>query len=191
MSICQHSSATRDIKLRPPLTEYVEEFFLSDAVRNQDRGELQLTLGVDSRRAIGTNTSLRMEYGVTKRIQVSSELLYGRTDEESLESSSGLSTTSLVVQYQIIRSTSPFALSVGMVFEVPVRANGEVEYQPSILAAKTFRKVQVHTSFVADIEEEKPSFQYNLASVYPIHRHWLPTLEFNGRSLRGQGAHLR
>jgi hypothetical protein len=35
------------------LPDYIQEFFLSDAVRNQDRGELQLTVGVDSRQKIG------------------------------------------------------------------------------------------------------------------------------------------
>jgi hypothetical protein len=48
--------------------------------------------------------------------------------------------------------------------------------------------MQIHLSFVTDIERDKPSFQYNLASVYPIRRHWFPTFEFNDRSLRGKGA---
>jgi hypothetical protein len=75
-----------------------------------------------------------------------------------------------------------------MAFGIPVRSNGEVEYEPTILLAKGFRRLQIHASFVADIEEEKPSFQYNLASVYPVKRHWFPTLEFNGRSLQGDVA---
>lgn len=186
--ICQDDCATHNNQNKPPLPEYVEEFFLSDAVRNQDRGELQMTFGVDSRQAVGTNTTLKIEYGVTKRLQFSFDLPYGSNEEGSRESSSGLSTLSLGIQYQIIRSESPFSLSAGLAFGVPVKPNGEVEYQPTILAAKTFRRMQIHASFVADIEREKPSFQYNLASVYPIRRHWFPTLEFNGRSLRGTGA---
>jgi hypothetical protein len=186
--VCQDSFVTQNNQNKPPLPEYVEEFFLCDAVRNQERGEFQAAFGVDSRQAIGTNTTLKIEYGVTSRLQLSFDLPYGRTEEETQESYSGLSTASLGVQYQILRSDSPFALAVGLEFGVPVKPNGEAEYQPTILAAKTFRRMQIHLSFVADIERDKPSFQYNLASVYPIRRHWFPTLEFNGRSLRGKGA---
>jgi hypothetical protein len=82
----------------------------------------------------------------------------------------------------------PFALSVGIAFGIPVRFNGEVEYEPTLLVAKSFRKLQIHASFVADVEKDKPSFQYNLASVYPVQQHWFPTFEFNGRSLRGNPA---
>ena len=101
---CQNANAARP---RPPLPEYVQEFFLSDAVRNQDRGELQFTLGVDSRQKIGTSTSLKMEYGVTGRFQIGVELPYGMTEEERVESSSNWSSTSMGFQYQLSPSTSP------------------------------------------------------------------------------------
>ena len=185
---CQEIDAAFGKQGRPPLQEYVEEFFLSEAVRNQDRGELQLTFGVDSRQEIGTSTSLKTEYGLTRRLQLTVELPYGVTEEESSEGASRWSTASLGFQYQIIRSDSPFALSVGMALGVPVRSAGEVEYQPMILAAKAFRKSQLHASFAADIAEEESSFQYNLATVYPIQRHWFPTLEFNGRYLHDKNA---
>jgi len=178
-------SSSRDER---PLPEYVEEFFLSDAVRNQDKGEVQFTLGVESRQEVGTNAVAKVEYGVTKRLQLGFDLPYGMTEGESPEGPARWSTASLGLQYQIVRSDSPLALSFGMVFGVPVKSVGEVEYQPTVLAAKTFRKLQVHASFVADIEEWKPSFQYNLASVYPIQRRWFPTLEFNGRRLRGKDS---
>jgi hypothetical protein len=170
------------------LKEYIQEFFLSDAVRCQERGEWQLTAGVDFRPSVGTVSLLKTEYGVTDRLQLGIELPYGLTEEESSESQSRWSTVSLGVEYQFIRSDYPFALSAGMAFGIPVRSNGEVEYEPTILIAKSFRKLQIHASIVADIEEEKPSFQYNVASVYPVRRHWFPTFEFNGRSLHGKPA---
>lgn len=186
---CQENSASSGDQSNHPLPEYIQEFFLSDAVRCQEKGEWQLTAGVDSRRHIGTSSLLKTEYGVTNRLQFGVELPYGVTEEERLESASQWKTVSLGVDYQIIRSDRPFALSVGMAFGIPVRSNGEVEYEPTILMAKSFRKLQIHANLVADIEEEKPSFQYNLASVYPIKSHWFPTMEFNGRSLRGNGAY--
>ena len=188
LAICQDSNARGGDQSKRPLPEYIQEFFLSDAVRCQEKGEWQLTAGVDSRHRIGTSSLLKTEYGVTNRLQLGAELPYGMTEEESSEVTSRWSTATLGVEYQIIRSDRPFALAVGMAFGIPVRSNGEVEYEPTILLAKNFHKLQIHASFVADIEEEKPSFQYNLASVYPVKSHWFPTLEFNGRSLQGDGA---
>jgi hypothetical protein len=173
---------------RRPLPEYVQEFFLSDAVRCQEKGELQITSGVDSRQQLGTSTWLKMEYGVTNRLQLGFDLPYGMTEEEKAEGHTTWSTAGLGLEYQIIRSESPFALSVGMKFDVPVKAGRKVEYEPTILVAKTFRRAQVHASFVADIEERNPAFQYNLASVYPVQRRWFPILEFNGRRLNGGNA---
>jgi hypothetical protein len=187
-AICQESSASGGASSKQPLKEYIQEFFLSDAVRCQERGEWQLTAGVDSRRHIGTSSLLKTEYGVTNRLQLGVELPYGLTEEESSETQSRWSRASVGVDYQIIRSDQPFALSAGIAFGIPVRSNGEIEYEPTVLMAKSFHKLQIHASFVADIEEEKPSFQYNLASVYPVQRHWFPTFEFNGRSLHGNPA---
>jgi|SRR5579862_1794643 len=171
-----------------PIHAYIEEFFLSEAVRNEDPGELQLTFSSDTRRGLGSNMILEMEYGLTKRLQLSSETPYGLSATANSEVSAGWSTTSLGLQYQIIRSDWPFALTAGMSFGIPVKPGGEREFEPELLAAKTFRKVQVHASVVADVEEGRPSFQYNLASVYIGERRWFPTLEWNGRRLDGKNA---
>jgi hypothetical protein len=98
-----------------------------------------------------------------------------------------LGSTSIGVGYQLIRSDAPFALSVGFAFGIPVEATQEVEYEPTILIARGFGKLQVHASVLANLENEKPSFQYNVASVYSIRNRWFPTFEFNG-SLHGVGA---
>jgi hypothetical protein len=170
------------------MPEYIQEFFLSDAVRNEDKGELQFTFGVDARRSLGTNAALQTEYGLTNRLQLNFELPYGFRAGEGSEIPASWSTTTLGLQYQILRSDTRFALSAGMALGVPVKANSQLEYEPTILAAKTFRKLQVHASFVANVEQWKPSFQYNVASVYPVRDRWFPTLEFNGRRLDGKNA---
>jgi hypothetical protein len=167
---------------------YVEEFFLSDAVRNEDKGELQFTFAVDSRQTLGSNAVLQMEYGVTKRLQLNFEVPYGLTAGEGSEIPPSSSTASVGLRYQILRTASPFAFSAGMTFGVPARATSQLEYEPTILAAKTFRKLQVHASFVAEVEQWKPSLQYNLASVYPVRQGWFPTFEFNSRRLDGKNA---
>ena len=43
------------------MPEYIQEFFLSEAVRSQDKGELQVTFAGDSRQRIGTNAALQIE----------------------------------------------------------------------------------------------------------------------------------
>ena len=187
VAICQ-SDGTGGNQSKPPLPEYIQEFFLADAVRCQERGELQITSGVDSRKQVGTSTWLKMEYGITDRLQLGFDLPYGMTEEENSEGSAAWSTASLGLEYQIIRSDSPFALSAGMAFGVPLKSRGKVEFEPMILAAKTLRRLQIHASFLTDIAERKPSFQYNLASVYTNLRRWFPTLEFNGRRLSGKDA---
>lgn len=173
---------------KQPIPEYIQEFFLSEAVRNQDQGEFQLTFGTDSRKSVGSNLLLDLEYGLTDRLQLTSETAYGLSATPNAEIPAGWSTTGIGLQYQIIRSNSPFALAAGVSFGVPVKPRAGLEYEPELLAAKTFRVVQVHASLVAEVERGNPSFQYNLASVWIVSHRWFPTLEFNGRRLNGKNG---
>src|SRR5262249_32907367 len=79
-TLCQ-DSVTRTSN-RPVFPEYIQEFFLSDAVRCQGKGEVQLTVAVDSRQQLGTSFVTKIEYGVTSRLQFGFELPYGTTEEE-------------------------------------------------------------------------------------------------------------
>jgi hypothetical protein len=110
-AVCQSNVSDHN---KPPLPEYIQEFFLSDAVRNQERGEFQLTVGVETRHTIGTNATPKMEYGVTERFQVGLDLPYRVSEEEYWEDSSKLKRMNLGVRYQIIKSDTLFALSVGI-----------------------------------------------------------------------------
>src|SRR5262245_35449234 len=80
--VCQSNGADQN---KRPLPEYIQEFFLSDAVRNQEHGEFQLTVGLDARHTIATNATLKMEYGLTERLQVGFDLPYGTSEEENSE----------------------------------------------------------------------------------------------------------
>jgi hypothetical protein len=186
-AVCQNKGTDQN---KPPFPEYIQEFFLSDAVRNQERGEFQLAVGLDARRTTGTNTTVKMEYGVTDRLQVGLDLPYGVSQEENFENSSGLKRMNLGVRYQIIKSDAPFAISVGIDSGIPISSGEEVAFQPTILAAKSIRHLQIHASAAADFEigEDRPGFEYNFGSVYPIHRFWFPTLEFNARNFQSKEA---
>ena len=185
-ALCQDDSVPTGRGRSAPFPEYIQEFFFSDAVRNQDKGEVQITSGLATMQRAGTNILLKMEYGVTQRLEFNIEVPEGITEGESGQGPDRFRTANLGVQYQLIRRDAPIALALGMAFGVPLRSGGEVEYEPMLLAAKSFRKLQVHGSIGADLEESKASLQYNLGSVYPIHRAWFPTLEFNVRRHQGQ-----
>lgn len=190
---CQDNGSTAGLSIagvqgKAPIPEYIQEFFLSEAVRSQEKGELQVTFGVDSRQNIGTNAAVQLEYGLTDRLQVSFEMPYGVTSDKDAEIPARWSSTTVGLLYQFIRSDRPFALSAGMGFALPIRSRDHVAYQPTLLVAKTFRKLQIHASFLSDIEQRNSSFEYNVAGVYPLTRRWFPTFEFNGRRLDGKNA---
>lgn len=185
---CQSSDLATKSQTKALMPEYIQEFFLSEAVRSQDKGEVQITFGADSRRRIGANATAQIEYGLTNRLQISLETPYGITASKNAEIPARWSSTSVALQYQIMRSDRPFALSVGMAFEAPIQYNEKWGYEPRVLAAKTFRKVQIHASFFSDVEKQGHSLGYNVASVYPMPHRWFPTMEFNGRRRDSQNA---
>jgi len=170
------------------MSEYIQEFFLSEAVRSQDRGELQLTFAADSRHRVGNNVGVQIEYGLTDRLQIGLEIPYGFTAEQNAEIPLRWSSTNIGLLYQIIRSDRPFAFSAGMMFQIPVRSGSKPSYEPTILLAKSFRNFQIHASFLSEVEQWTPSFEYNLASVFPIRRRWFPTFEFNERRQNARNA---
>ncbi len=169
--------------VRPPMPNFIEEFFLAEAVRSEDRGELQSTLGAEAFRGNGSDTYLEFEYGITKRLQLSTELPFGFVGTPASLAPTSFSSIELGGQYQIIRSSQPFALSVGLSAGVPVTARGDFDWQPEVLIAKQFHSTQLHASFIADLGEDGHAYTYNLASVTNLHNNWLPTLEFSDRQL--------
>jgi hypothetical protein len=184
---CQDTDSSARGERKAPMPEYIQEFFLAEAVRSQDKSELQATFAF-SRQRIGSNADVQVEYGLTNRLQVNFETPYGITAGQNAEIPAQWSLTTAGVLYQIIRSNRRFALSAGMAFGLPIRSRVKLAYRPSILAAKTFGKVQIHASLLSDVEEWKPSLEYNLACVFPTEHGWFPTVEFNGRRLNANNA---
>lgn len=96
------------------MPEYIQEFFLSEAVHCQEKDELQLTLATDSRQRIGTNADVQLQYGLTDRLQIGVEVPYGITaTRDEVEILPQWSSINVGLLYQIIRSDRPFALSGG------------------------------------------------------------------------------
>jgi hypothetical protein len=164
------------------MPEYVQEFFMSEAVRCQEKGEVQLTLVTNSLETGGPVAAIQTEYGLTDRLQLSVEAPYGmKLNVQRARDPSQWGPIDVGILYAFIRKDHPFAMSAGMIIEVPVTSNENLGYEPVFLVAKTFRQLQVHASVLSEIEEMQPSFEYNLASVYPVKPHWFPTFEVNGR----------
>jgi len=172
------------------LPVYIEEFFLSEAVRSEEHGELQLTvngmasLGRGSA-ADGKSAGLDIEYGVTRRLQFGMELPYGIQSTASSELPVSWSTLNASLLYQFIRSNHPFALSASMGVNLPVTSRGGISYEPELMAAKGFGKLQIHASVIPELSEDDKSLEYNVAALRPIAHHLIPTLEFNGRRNSG------
>jgi hypothetical protein len=169
-----------------PLPEYIEEFFLSEAVRSEERTELQLTIDSAAFRGRGgsmdgDSAGLDIEYGLTDRLQLGFEAPYGINSTPTSETPVSWSTADISILYQFIRGNHPFALSGAMGVEAPLTGRGgNLSYEPELLIAKAFGRLQIHTSFIPDLGDDT-SLEYNVAADRPLPHHWIPTLEFNGR----------
>ncbi|MGA3162289.1 MAG: hypothetical protein ABSC77_13865 [Terracidiphilus sp.] len=172
------------------LPVYIEEFFLSEAVRSEEHGELQLTLdgmafsGRGSA-ADGKSAGLDIEYGITRRLQFGMEVPYGIQSTATSELPVSWSTLNASLLYQFIRGNHPFALSGAIGVNLPLTSRGSVSYEPEVMAAKGFGKLQIHASFIPELSDDEKSFEYNVASLRPVAHHLIPTLEFNGRRNSG------
>lgn len=160
---------------------YIEEFFHSEAVRSEEKGELQSTLDAESFRKNGSDAGLDFEYGVTDRLQINTELPYGIRSAGQSEVPLSWSSVNVGTVYQFIRSSHPFALSAGLGANIPTTTRGEFAWEPEILAAKQFGPMQLHASFMADLANGSREYEYNLATVVNLHSTWFPTVEFNAR----------
>jgi hypothetical protein len=169
-----------------PLPEYIEEFFLSEAVRSEERTELQLTIDSAAFRGRGgsmdgDSAALDIEYGLTDRLQLGFEAPYGINSTPTSETPVSWSAADISVLYQFIRGNHPFALSGAMGVEAPLTGRGgDLSYEPELLIAKAFGRLQIHSSFIPQLGDDT-SLEYNVAADRPLLHHWIPTLEFNGR----------
>ena len=168
-----------------PLPVYIEEFFLSEAVRSEENGELQFTVDSAASRGRGgsmdgDSADLDIEYGLTDRLQLGFEAPYGIQSMPTSEIPVSWSAADISILYQFIRGNHPFALSAAMGVNAPLTGRGDLSYEPELLVAKAFGRLQIHTSFIPELGDDT-SLEYNVATDRPLPHHWIPTLEFNGR----------
>jgi len=167
-----------------PLPEYIEEFFLSEAVRSEERNELQLTVDGTAFRGRGSSmdgksAGLDFEYGITPRLQFGLEAPYGIQSTATSEIPVSWSTADFSLLYQFIRGNHPFAFSGAMGVDAPLKSRGDLGYEPELPIAKAFGTYQIHTSVIPEFGGDETSLEYNVAADHPFAHHWIPTLEFN------------
>jgi hypothetical protein len=189
-SVCQTPTTKAAQISQDALPEYIQEFFMSEAVRSQEQGEVQLTaqgMGFRNHKnaADGESAGLSFEYGITRRFQLSMELPYGIQSTAASELPIAWSTMSASFLYQFIRSNHPFALSAAMGMNLPLTSRGATSLEPELLAAKQFGTLQIHASFIPELSKDDKSLAYNVAAVRPFAHDLRWTLEFSGRRNAG------
>jgi hypothetical protein len=184
-AVCQAPKPNPVQPAQDALPVYIEEFFLSEAVRSEKRGELQLTADgmvyAGQGSAGGKSADLDIEYGITRRLQFGIEAPYGIQSPPNSEPPVSWSTLNTSVLYQFIRSNHPFALSGALGMNLPLTSRGRTSFEPELLVAKGLGKFQIHSSFIPEVGADETSLAYNVAAVRPLAHHLFPTLEFNGR----------
>jgi hypothetical protein len=133
----------------------------------------------------GKSADLDIEYGLTDRFQLGLEAPYGIQSTPTGEIPTSWSTANLSLLYQFIRGYHSFALSGAMGVNAPLSSRGDLSYEPELLIAKAFGKLQIHTSVIPALGRDKASLEYNAAALRPLAHHFIPTLEFNGRRNAG------
>lgn len=157
----------------------IEEFFLTDSLHPpEEAGEFELHLVTGSWQQFTNNKALlSAEYAVAERLQIEVASPYWvGTSHWSLADFRG---TAL---YTLLPNNRPFALGVQLEVGATDRETGQArsfEGVPSLLAARAFGRFQIHTQLGASLSLNRPSYIYNLATVYDAGR-FTPTLEFNG-----------
>jgi hypothetical protein len=188
---------SEDDSPRVGLPELIQEFALSETVYPQEKGETQITLSTlrlrnDDGRL--RETGLKVEYGITKRLQIELEAPYVSLRPNGQSRQRGFGDTSLGLSYNLRpgggRRT---AVSLGFAVSLPTGnerkelGTGKTIFEPSVVLAQQVGKAQVHLSFGTELGGVEREYSYNLAAVYPMSRKFYPTLELNGFRAADEG----
>ncbi len=178
--------------------ELLQEFFVSETVFAQEKNEFQVTTkpGYWKKEGMKMITiPLQFEYGFTDRFQVELTLPYNFLYTEGHRVIHGRGNAEAGFLYSILKGNKPFAFSMGLEVELPTEKMSKtaelpeeaeeaeepgVEWEPSLIIARQFGKMQVHANLAAEISKSGTEFNYNLATAVPF-GNWLATLELNGK----------
>jgi hypothetical protein len=161
----------------------VQELFLGDSVYVQDRGEVQVTVGVSAFRSDGHwdwDVTPTFQYGLTPRLEIdaSAPVVSGAAGE-----SSGFGDASLALNYGLSTDLLKGAWTVGLEVSAPTgdedrgRGAGNVGLSPHVSYGKAVGAADVHVFAGAERHAGAPvSWTTGAAWVRAFGR-WRPVLE--------------
>ncbi len=168
--------------------EVIQEFFITESVYPQDKNEIQLSnydhlfFYKSQKDYCGT---FEIEYGITDRFQVSSEIGYRYLNITDSAGYGGLTNLELEFMYNFYQ-TRNFSASFCVETEFPtgseVFGEQDLGFEPNLILAFRVGDLQIHTNLGAELEAEELddySVFYNVAALYPV-GNLVPILEFNG-----------
>jgi hypothetical protein len=148
------------------LPELVEELFVAETVYPQREGRIQLT--AQERVRHGADARYLAEYGLTGRLQIAltaSAAGWEGEDEWAFEPE---------LLYALLPYRSPLAVSVALGAEI-----GEGQrprWEPTVIAARQFGRVQLHGSLAAELASGESSLSESAAILVDAGM-FAPTLE--------------
>jgi len=191
-----------DIDNAPQISRPVDQLFMGRTVQTQDQGTVEMSIGMSHERSSVSQGSERFneikargEYGVTDRLQLSAELPYQIEDRpgSTFSAQENVGNVEVGAMYSLLRADDPISLSAGLDVQIPVghqanlpstdmRSSDQTLWKPSLIVARDFGGMQVHTNLQAELGGDQRGFNYDVAGIVPVGR-FAPSLELNARTM--------
>jgi len=191
-----------DLDNAPQISRSVEQLPMGRTVQTQRQGETEISIGashersgVDQGSQRFSEIKARAEVGITDRLQLQAELPYQVDDRpgSTFNAQENVGNVQVGATYSLLRADDPISMSAGLDVQIPVghqaslpsndmRASDQTLWKPSLIVARDFGPVQVHTNMQAALGADHQGFNYDISTVYPIGR-VAPSLELNARTM--------
>jgi hypothetical protein len=191
-----------DIDNAPQISRSVDQLPMGRTVQTQAQGTTELSIGASHERSSVAQGSQRFseikaraEVGLTDRLQLEAELPYQIDDRpgSSFNAQENVGNVQIGGTYSLLRADDPISMSAGLDVQIPVghqaalpsrdlRSSDQTLWKPSLIIARDFGPMQVHTNMQAELGSGTRGFNYDISGVYPVGR-VAPSLELNARTL--------
>jgi len=184
------------------ISRHVDQLPMGRTVQTQEKGSTEISIGashersgVDQGSQRFSEIKARAEVGVTDRLQLEAELPYQVDDRpgSSFQAQENFGNVQVGGTYSLMRDNDPVSMSAGVDVQIPVghqaalpsrdlRASDQTIWKPSLIVARDFGPMQVHTNMQAELGSGVRGFNYDISTVVPLGR-VAPSLELNARTL--------
>jgi len=184
------------------ISDYIDQLPMGRTVQTQSKGTTEISLGASHERSSVEQGSQRFseikaraEVGVTDRLQLQAELPYQVDDRpgNNFTAQENFGNFQVGATYSLMRGDDPISMSAGLDVQIPVghqanlpsndlRSSDQTLWKPSLIVARDFGGMQVHTNMQAELGTGTRGFNYDISAIAPIGR-VAPSLELNARTL--------